>query len=63
VLFMVSKIAWALSQPSMLLISATLLGLVLTHTSLACLGRRLATIAGGACISAASLFQRDAFLH
>jgi uncharacterized SAM-binding protein YcdF (DUF218 family) len=48
VYFIVSKIAWALLQPSTLLISATLLGLGLTSTPLARLGRRLAKIAGGA---------------
>ena len=45
--FIVSKVAWALLQPSTFLIFATLLGLVLTHTPPARLGRRLAKIAGG----------------
>ncbi len=45
--FIVSKIAWALLQPSTLLIFATLLGLILAHTAYARFGRCLATIAGG----------------
>jgi uncharacterized SAM-binding protein YcdF (DUF218 family) len=48
VYFISSQVAWAILNPSTFLISATLLGLILTQTPLSRLGRRIAMTAGGA---------------